>query len=69
MEYSILKEVLKEYECGWSEPMLRAKNFAGPLDPATSFDQLIVTTPPEIIPYYRPNHSIWSLNDNKESSR
>jgi hypothetical protein len=28
-----------------------------------------VTTPPEIIPYYRLNHSIWSLNDNKESSR
>jgi hypothetical protein len=28
-----------------------------------------VTTPPEIIPYYRLNHSIWSLGDNKESSR
>jgi hypothetical protein len=28
-----------------------------------------VTTPPKIIPYYRPNHSIWSLSDNKESSR
>jgi hypothetical protein len=28
-----------------------------------------VTTPPEIIPYYRLNHSIWSLSDNKESSR
>jgi hypothetical protein len=28
-----------------------------------------VTTPSEIIPYYRLNHSIWSLNDNKESSR
>jgi hypothetical protein len=24
-----------------------------------------VTTPPEIIPYYRLNHSIWSLSDNK----
>jgi hypothetical protein len=29
---------------------------------------LAVTTPPEIIPYYRLNHSIWSLSDNKESS-
>jgi hypothetical protein len=29
----------------------------------------IVTTPPEIIPYYRLNHSIWSLSDNKETSR
>jgi transposase InsO family protein len=29
----------------------------------------IVTTPPEIIPYYRLNHSIWSLSDNKEASR
>jgi hypothetical protein len=28
-----------------------------------------VTTPPEIIPYYRLNHSIWSLSDNKEISR
>jgi hypothetical protein len=28
-----------------------------------------VTTPPEIIPYYHLNHSIWSLSDNKESSR
>jgi hypothetical protein len=28
-----------------------------------------VTTPPEIIPYYCLNHSIWSLSDNKESSR
>jgi hypothetical protein len=28
-----------------------------------------VTTPPEIIPYYRLNHSIWSLSDNKEASR
>jgi hypothetical protein len=28
-----------------------------------------VTTPLEIIPYYHPNHSIWSLSDNKESSR
>jgi hypothetical protein len=27
-----------------------------------------VTTPPEIIPYYRLNHSIWSLSDNKEVS-
>jgi hypothetical protein len=27
-----------------------------------------VTTPPEIIPYYRLNHSIWSLSDNKETS-
>jgi hypothetical protein len=27
-----------------------------------------VTTPPEIIPYYRLNHSIWSLSDNKEAS-
>jgi hypothetical protein len=28
-----------------------------------------VTTPPEIILYYRLNHSIWSLSDNKETSR
>jgi hypothetical protein len=28
-----------------------------------------VTTPSEIIPYYRLNHSIWSISDNKESSR
>jgi hypothetical protein len=28
----------------------------------------IVTTPPEIIPYYRLNHSISSLSDNKEAS-
>jgi hypothetical protein len=28
-----------------------------------------VTTPPEIIPYYRLNHPIRSLSDNKESSR
>jgi hypothetical protein len=28
-----------------------------------------VTTPSEIIPYYRLNHSIWSLSDNKELSR
>jgi hypothetical protein len=27
-----------------------------------------VTTPSEIIPYYRLNHSIWSLSDNKEPS-
>jgi hypothetical protein len=27
-----------------------------------------VTTLPEIIPYYRLNHSIWSLSDNKEVS-
>jgi hypothetical protein len=29
----------------------------------------IVTTPSEIILYYHLNHSIWSLSDNKESSR
>jgi hypothetical protein len=28
-----------------------------------------VTTPSEIIPYYRLNHSIWSLSNNKESFR
>jgi hypothetical protein len=28
-----------------------------------------VTTPPKIILYYRLNHSIWSLSDNKESFR
>jgi hypothetical protein len=28
-----------------------------------------VTTPSEIILYYRLNHSIWSLSDNKEPSR
>jgi hypothetical protein len=27
-----------------------------------------MTTPSEIIPYYRLNHSFWSLSDNKESS-
>jgi hypothetical protein len=27
-----------------------------------------VTTPPEIILYYRLNHSFWSLSDNKEVS-
>jgi hypothetical protein len=27
-----------------------------------------VTTPPEIISYYRLNHSFWSLSDNKEVS-
>jgi hypothetical protein len=32
-------------------------------------DNNIVTTPPEIISYYRLNHSIWSLSDNKEVSR
>jgi hypothetical protein len=30
---------------------------------------LAVTTPPEIIPYYRLNHSIWSFSDNREASR
>jgi hypothetical protein len=29
---------------------------------------IIGTTPSEIIPYYRLNHSIWSLSNNKESS-
>jgi hypothetical protein len=28
-----------------------------------------MTTPFEIIPYYRLNHSIWALSDNKELSR
>jgi hypothetical protein len=28
-----------------------------------------VTTPSEIIPYYRLNHSIWSLSGNKEPPR
>jgi hypothetical protein len=28
-----------------------------------------VTTPPEIILYYRLNHSIWSLSDNRVASR
>jgi hypothetical protein len=32
-------------------------------------DFLSVTTPLEIISYYRPNHSFWSLSDNKEVSR
>jgi hypothetical protein len=27
-----------------------------------------VTTPPEIIPYYHLNHSLWSLSDSKEES-
>jgi hypothetical protein len=30
---------------------------------------LAVATPSEIIPYYHLNHFIWSLSDNKESSR
>jgi hypothetical protein len=34
----------------------------------TFAEGLCVTTPPEIIPYYRLNHSIWSLSDNKEVS-
>jgi hypothetical protein len=29
----------------------------------------LVTTPSEIILYYRLNHSIWSLSDNKEPCR
>jgi hypothetical protein len=37
--------------------------------PRTTSSPSSVTTPPEIIPYYRLNHSIWSLSDNKESSR
>jgi hypothetical protein len=28
-----------------------------------------VTTPSEIISYYHLNHSVWSLSDNRESSR
>jgi hypothetical protein len=32
-------------------------------------EALAVTTPFEMIPYYRLNHSIWSLSDNKESTR
>jgi hypothetical protein len=27
-----------------------------------------VITPSEMIPYYRLNHSIWSLSDNKKSA-
>jgi hypothetical protein len=46
-------------------------------EPATAILSLVaqssrtvsVTTPPEIIPYYRLNHSFWSLSDNKEVSR
>jgi hypothetical protein len=34
-----------------------------------SVDVLSVTTPSEIISYYRLSHSICSLSDNKESSR
>jgi hypothetical protein len=36
---------------------------------ATYSASVVVTTPPEIIPYYRLDHSIWSLSDNKEASR
>jgi hypothetical protein len=32
------------------------------------FSNDAVTTPTEIVPYYRLKHSIWSLSDNKESS-
>jgi hypothetical protein len=32
------------------------------------FLEVVVTIPPEIILYYRLNHSIWSLSDNKEAS-
>jgi hypothetical protein len=31
--------------------------------------RLPVTTPSEIIPYYRLNYCFWSLSDNKEASR
>jgi hypothetical protein len=31
-------------------------------------ERLYVTTPSKIIPYYRLNHSIWSLSDNRETS-
>jgi hypothetical protein len=37
--------------------------------PGYSEPSPVVTTPSEIILYYRLNHSIWSLSDNKESSR
>jgi hypothetical protein len=42
---------------------------AQPPQQSVSVQPTHVTTPPEIIPYYRPNHSIWSLGDNKEASR
>jgi hypothetical protein len=35
----------------------------------TGVHPLSVTTPSEIILYYRLNHSFWSLSDNKEVSR
>jgi hypothetical protein len=37
--------------------------------PNFCYGQGSVTTPSEIIPYNRLNHSIWSLSDTKESSR
>jgi hypothetical protein len=37
--------------------------------PGFRYRAVIVTTPPEIISYYRLNHSIWSLSNNKEASR
>jgi hypothetical protein len=44
--------------------------FGPPLRPKQRLGTSVtVTTPFEIIPYYRLNHSIWSLSDKKESSR
>jgi hypothetical protein len=37
--------------------------------PGDSNQVTLVTTPSEIILYYCLNHSIWSLSDNKQSSR
>jgi hypothetical protein len=48
----------------------RPCNAAAPVGSATGRRTrgLLVTTPSEIISYYRLNHFIWSLSDNKESS-
>jgi hypothetical protein len=48
------------------QPLVRRALFFGA---SWFFKRRFVTTPPEVIPCYRLNHSIWSLSDNKEVSR
>jgi hypothetical protein len=48
---------------------LRVLNKLKLLEPTCRCSVMVhVITPPKIIPYYRLNHSIWSLSDNKETS-
>jgi hypothetical protein len=60
---------------GWStkprpKNLKRRCNSIGPVWPVgLTGVRRRVTTPSEIIPYYLLNHSIWSLSNNKESSR